>query len=194
MLDKNDPHYQYKRIAAAEDVVEQNTLLDEYIRCYKNKYRGEPIFSVDNIHFRHIKTIRQSAKEKSRALINHFFAMKDDWFEKQAYSLDCLVKNLHRVNSDYSNRIEPQRKMQGKLKMQFHCDACWQEFTLICAPEYDFLNVLVRCEPCTAANRPLKKISKEERRATVLKLGSAFPGVPWDTKRKDMIEEIKELL
>lgn len=194
MSNLDDPHYNYKRIAAAEDLVQSNALLDLYISLYKKKYRGEPIFPVSRAHHTQIKDFARNAGDKAHGIMQFYFEMKDEWFIKQAYSLDCLLKNLHRIAAEYSQRTGTAQKLKGKLKIQFHCDACWQEFTLICAPEYDFLNVLVRCEPCTTANKPLKKISKEERRATILKLGSAFPDVPWDTKRKDMIEEIKELL
>lgn len=168
----------YRKIAAAEELLEQNSLLTIYIEFYKKKFRGEPIFPVDKIHFKHIKEIRSTAKERAYALIQHFFTMKDEWFVKQAYSLECLAKNLHKVNADYSQRVEPAHKMQGKLKMQFYCEACWVEFTLICEPGFDFINGLVRCEKCTQLNQPLKRVSKEERRRTILKLGAAFPEVP----------------
>lgn len=182
----------YRRIAAAEESLERNALLDYYVKLYKQKYRAEPIFPITAVTQTQIKDLQRIMKDKAYATLTAYFQISDKWFEQQQYSLDCLLKNLSKVNVQIQ-KLDNTQKLKGKLKMQFHCDSCWQEFTLICAPDYDFLNVLVRCEPCTAANRPLKKISKEERRATVLKLGNAFPDVPWDTKRKEMLDEINEL-
>ncbi len=176
---------QYTRLAAVEEQLDLNSFLDRYVELYKKKFRGEPIFGIDNIHFKHAKDIQKMAGTKAFALVEHYFSMHDKWFEDHAYSLDCLVKNLDRVNADHSKR-QP-RELEGKLKIDFHCDACWKPFVLICDPTYDFLNAAVRCEDCTKANKPLKKLSKKERRKTVLKLGAAFPEMPKSDTNGDLL-------
>lgn len=163
----------YQRIAAAEEQLEHNSLLSLYIELYKKKYRAEPIFPVSNAHLTQIKDLRRAVKEKAYFFISSYFEMRDDWFEKQHYSLDCLLKNLNKVNTYLSSRTERTRD-RGKIKLQFHCDACWKGFTLTCDMHFDFLNKPVFCEAC-GPNAKVKRLNKEERRATVLKLGRAFP-------------------
>lgn len=179
MNQEDDYNKQYTRIAAAEDLVEQNSLMQDYIVLYKKKFRGEPLVDVGRTHIAQIKHLKNTAKEKAHALLHHYFQMQDPWFIQQAYSLDCLIKNLHKVHASFSQRTTAHRD-SSNVKMEIFCDACWKEFTYVCSMQYDFLNKTVRCEECERENKPVKKVSKEQRRATILKLGAVFPGLTPD--------------
>ena len=176
-LDKNDPHYQYKRIAAAEELVNSNALLDLYSRLYKKKYRGEPIFPVSNAHLTQIKDFSRAVGDKAHGIMQHYFEMKDDWFIKQAYSLDCLIKNIHKVSASYSQRTNREHLHAGKRENQVYCDACWEEFTLLCDMNHDWDRPII-CDTCKQTGKKPKRLTKEERHRTILKLGNAFPEMP----------------
>lgn len=166
---------QYRRLDAVEELSNRSALLELYARLYKEKFRLEPIFPSTNAHEAQLKALQKAVgADKAYALIQTFFEIRDTFFEKQQYSLECLMKNLNRVNVE-AQRKHGEERLKGKLSMEFHCDACWTPFELICEPTYDYINKLVRCEPCKTESKQLKRVSKEERRATILKLGNAFP-------------------
>lgn len=176
-MNEDDGLKQYRRIAAAEDLIESNALLELYVRLYKKKYRGEPLFHVNNVHLTQIKDFKKHAKEHAYGIMQHYFEMRDDWFIKQAYSLDCLIKNLHRVSADYTSRTTVHRQ-KGQVELEFFCDACWKPFNLICDLNYNFLNNPVRCPECKTLNAPLRRVNPADRRKTSIQVGQAFPDVP----------------
>lgn len=167
----------YRKIAAAEEQLERGALLDYYVKLYKQRYRAEPIFPVTAVTQTQIKDLQRIMKDKAYDTLTAYFKMKDDWFEKQHFSLDCLLKNLSKVNVQVT-KAQGVAKAQGKISIQIYCDSCWNEFNLICDMHFDFLNKPVRCEPCYAQDAPLKRVSKQERHGTITRLGSAFPEMP----------------
>lgn len=187
-----DLHKQYKRIQAAEDQMEVNNLLDLYISLYKKKFRNEPIFAPSNAHLTQIKDFKRLAKDKAYSIMNTYFQMNDDWFIKQHYSIDCLIKQINKVSTQAAKSIEIQ-SLKGKISLDFHCDACWKSMKLVCEPNFNFLDKPVRCDECYAKDAPIKKLTKDERRQIILKLGAAFPEVPWETRRKDALDKINDL-
>ncbi len=190
-MDSEDFEYSksYRKLAAVEDKIQQDSLLELYVMLYKDKYKNEPIFPVDNKQYKFVKELRQQVgDEKARTFLHSYFEIRDDWFSKQHHSLECLLKNINKVALFASKRSDT-NKLRGKLKMQFHCDSCWCEFTLICEPDFDYCNKLVRCPECEGANKPLKRVSKEERRKTILKLGMMFPEMPKATNDETEKEE-----
>lgn len=166
----------YKKIQAAEDLVNSNALLDLYVTLYKKKYKAEPIFPVTREHLNLIKSFAQSTGPRAYGLLEHFFEMKDDWYHKQAHSLACLMNNLNKVNASYSQRVAA-HKPSGLMHINTFCDACHAYFVLEVPMNHD-MNKTRRCGPCTKENRPVKTTSKEERRIAVLQMGNAFPELP----------------
>jgi hypothetical protein len=175
----DDDHYskQYKRIAAADDLIQEGALMQDYIALYKKKYRGEPLVDVNRVQIAQIRHLKTLAKDKAHALLHHYFTMSDSWFIQQAYSLDCLIKNLHKVHADFSKKATVHRD-SGKIARQFLCEACEKEFTLATDLHADISKKLVRCEACEKENRPMKTYTRAERHAAILKIGSAFPEMP----------------
>lgn len=174
----------YRKIAAAEEQIDSNALLDLYVELYKRKFYNEPIFPIHNGHFNQIKAFRKQAGERAYALLQHYFEMKDEWFHNQAYSLDCLLKNLNKVNAAYGQKAHVS-ELKDHISIPFHCDSCWHPFTLTVKANYDF-NRLTRCVECEREKRPIKTVTKEERRAAILKYGATFVKLP---KSVDIAEE-----
>lgn len=190
MFDKNDPQYHYKRIAAAEEQLERQGLLDYYIKLYKQKYRAEPIFPVTAAVQTQIKDLQRIMKERSYDAITAYFQIHDKWFEQQHYSLACLLKNLSKINVQIQ-RNTTRVKMEGKLSVEISCDCCWKKFKLVCDANVSFLDKPVRCEECAKSGARVKIPSKEERRAAVLKLGNAFPDMPRTITEEEKNEKLQ---
>lgn len=177
----------YRKIAAAEELIEEGSLMQDYVALYKKKFRGEPLVDVGRVQIAQIKHLKSVARDRALALLHHYFTMNDPWFIQQAYSLECLIKNLHKVHASFSQRTT-HHKDSGKIELQFHCDACWKEFTLVCDMHFDLLNKMVRCPPCEMENKPLKTVSKQNRRTVSQTLGSAFPKMPTGLDSIEMTE------
>lgn len=167
----------YRKVAAAEELIETNTLLELYSTLYKKKYKGEPIFPFNKYHLQQIKDFKRATGEKAYYILQHYFTMRDPWFESQAYSVECLIKNLNRINADFSSKNSIHTP-SGYMEIDFYCDACWVKFLLKAPMSWDLTTRFIRCPDCEKEDRPLKRVSKEERRNTILKLGAAFPELP----------------
>lgn len=171
----DDFYKPYQKLQAVEEKLAQDTLLELYIMLYKDKYKNEPIFPVDNKQYRHIRDLKKQVGDKAMSFLHAYFSMRDDWFMKQQYSLDCLLKNLNKVSMVVSRRDDT-RKLQGKVRLTFSCDACWKPFELICDWNYDFLNKPVFCFECGAGAKA-KKVTKDEFKQAIRVIGSAFKEV-----------------
>lgn len=143
----------YKKIAAAEELIEANSLLDLYIDMYKRKYKTEPIFNVTRAHTTQIKDLQRLTKGQGRVFISEYFQMRDDWFHKQQYSLDCLIRNLNKVAVAVKKR-EAHVDLKGKMIIQIICDSCHKELRLYWPMDSTFVTKTVRCEVCERENRP----------------------------------------
>lgn len=143
----------YQRVAAAEEQIERSSLLDYYVSLYKKKYKSEPIFPVTSVTQNQIKELHRVMKDKARDTVTAYFSMRDDWFDKQHHSLECLLKNLSKVNVQVSRQVQ-NRDLKNKLTLQFYCDSCQREFTLLWPMDSTYCDKLVRCVECTASNRP----------------------------------------
>jgi hypothetical protein len=166
----------YKKIQAAEDLVNSNALLDLYVVLYKKKYKDEPLFGVNKEHLNLIRSFSKSAGHKSYGLLEHFFEMKDDWFHKQAHSLSCLMNNLGKVHASYSQKNAVARPA-GTMRINTFCDACWGYFVLEAPGNYNF-DKPKRCSDCIDNNVPLKRVTKEERAKAVKIISKSFPEIP----------------
>lgn len=177
----------YRKLIAANDKIEDETLMQEYIHLYKQKFRGQPLFDVNRVHLAQIKHFRSLTKENAHALLNHYFTIKDPWFENQAYSIGCLISNLQKVSASFTQKTTV-RKDTGKLMMEFGCDSCGIQFTMIEDLNADYSKI-IRCEKCVKENRPVLKTTPEQRRASNLKLGTVTPEFPKNYFRKDCSSE-----
>lgn len=175
----------YQKIAAAQELIEESSLMQSYIDLYRKKFRGEPLVGVNSVHLAQVKHLKNTAKDRAHALLHHYFEMKDEWFIKQAYSLDCLIKNLHKVNASYSQRTT-HHKDSGMIQLQFGCDSCGREFTLVCDMHYNLVNKRTRCVDCEREDKPGRVITAEEKKAAA-KTGGIFPEMPSsiDSRRTD---------
>lgn len=170
----------YRKIKAAEDLIQENTLLDDYVRLYKKKFRGEPLVGVSRIHQAQIKHLVAISGDKAHHLLEHYFTMKDEWFIKQAYSLDCLIKNIHKVSADFSQRIT-RHKDSGKISIATTCDSCWKPFVLVCDLHFNYYDRPSRCPECEKENKPIRYASAAEKKRLTNKIGASFPEMPIDS-------------
>ncbi len=177
----------YKKLAAVEEQIESNSLLDHYVDLYKRKYRTEPIFPVTRVHMTQIKDLQRLTKGQARVFISEYFQMKDDWISKQHHSMDCLLKSLNKIGASVAKR-DAVKDLKGKIKLQFHCDSCWNEFTFICDSNFKYCDEFVQCEECKRVKARPKRVSKEERREAILKLGFAFKEIPKNEVEEDMLD------
>lgn len=153
----------YRKLAAVEELQDSNALLDLYVKLYKKKFRGEPIFPVSKAHLTQIKDFRKNAGDKAYELLQHYFEMKDEWFIKQAYSLDCLLRKIHIVAASYSQKVGKEQVPAGKERViEFNCDSCWRPFMLPTSFKHD-PDKQVRCPECERENKAPKRVTKEER-------------------------------
>lgn len=167
----------YRRLAAVEEQQEISAIIDGYADLYRRRYKVPFLPLNGAVHARQLKDFRMAAKDRAYELLNLYFESGDDWFVKQTHSVECLLKNLNKLNALSLNRAG-NRKLKDSLRIPFYCDACWDLFDLVCEPTFDFLNVLVRCPFCAAAKKPLRRISKEERISVINTLKSTFPALP----------------
>ena len=171
----------YKKIRAAEDLQESNYLLTVYRALYKNKFRNEPIFPLSNSHLTQIKDFRRLVGDQAQFVMEHYFTMKDDWFIKQQYSLDCLLKNINKVNGSYSSATRLTRST-NEISINWFCDSCWKPFVLTVSMQYDF-DKLTRCNECTAENKPWKRVDRNTKARTLKTINSFVKDV--ETKKDE---------
>lgn len=169
----------YKKLQAVAELQEQNDLVDLYVHLFKEKYKTAYIVPVDRSHFKHIKTLRESMGPKALGILYAYFESRDDWFVKQQHSLECLIKNLNKVNQALLTK-ERVSELRDKLLINLHCDACWKSFDLICPPTKDIANSVVLCPVCEADDKAPYRPTKEERRKALRLISNAFPEVKKD--------------
>lgn len=163
---------QYRRLDTVQEQQEQDFLMQVYSSCYKRKFKTEPIFPVSNVHLTLMRDFRKLVGPKASELIETYFNMVDDWFIKQHYSLDCLIKNAGKVNAYFSSKME-HKALSGCMSIEAHCDSCWKAFPLTVKIGHD-QNKLTRCPDCETKNLPCKKTTKKERHLANIKFGGAF--------------------
>lgn len=161
----------YKKLAAVEEQIESNSLLDLYIDLYKRKYKTEPIFPVTRVHMTQIKDLQRLTKGQARVFISEYFQINDEWIKKQHHDLPTLLKSLNKLSAIIAKR-DGQKDLRGKLTIQFHCDACQREFTLLWPMNSTYCDKLVRCHECERQNKPTQKINMKT------KLVCKLPEVP----------------
>ena len=123
-MNEDDLKAPYRKLQAVEDQIELNWILEVYTGYFKQKFKGMPIFPVDNIQFKWAKDLKKLCGMKAAEIIEHYFSMKDEWFIKQAYSLECLVKNINKVNASFSQNSHL-RQSHNQITVPVFCDACW---------------------------------------------------------------------
>lgn len=178
MSAEDDFYRPYQKLQAVQDLEDQNFLLECFSSHWKLKYRSDYIYPVTRAHIGLIKGFKQQAGTLASELIEHFFQMKDEWFLKQRYSLDCLCKNINAVNASYTlKRVH--RNLSGEIRIQVFCDSCEKELELCVPFKYDF-DTATRCVECTQGNKPTKRTTKAQRQKAIHGFGIAFPELPKD--------------
>lgn len=149
----------YKRMAAIEESLETNSLIDHYVNHYQRKFRTTHVFEPGTLHLTHIKTVRSmcvTAKVDPRAVIETYLNTNDQWFKNQSYSLGCLVKNMNRVLPSVRTAPRAGDSKEG-LELDINCDACGARFKLIHPLNPTYVTQMVRCEECKKTDRGLMK-------------------------------------
>lgn len=179
VIDDDEFQRPYKRIAAAEELVDANSILDCYITAYKKKFRNEPIFPKSNAHLTQIKDLKSQTKGRGYEFIQAYFQMKEWVFEQQHYSLDCLLKNLNKVSTYLATRA-PQTKAGTKtVAFDGYCDFCWGRMTVEDEISPTAFSGTMKCEQCIKENGPVKKIPHTRR------LEVNLPELPKDATSSD---------
>lgn len=103
-LDKDQWEAPYRKVAAVHELQESNFLVRLYLECYEKRYKAKFVFPLGNSHLTLIQDIQKMAKDRTPQLIEHYFKMNEPWFKSQTHSLECLKKNLNKVNADFEQR------------------------------------------------------------------------------------------
>lgn len=186
MDEDNELHKPYLKLKTITDQQEQNFLIEVFSSHWKLKFKGIPIFPVSNFHFTQMKDFRRAAGPNAALLIEHYFSMKDEWFSKQAYSLDCLIKNVNKVNASFSQHqhARSQANMLAPSINPMFCESCWKELHITVPLDFDF-NKAVRCEECRDRDRPFKRVTRAERLAANIKFGQIVIDIKEDDSERE---------
>lgn len=163
----------YRKVLQREEQLEQETLIQQYKDLYKKKYRQDVIFHPSNVHFKHLKELRQQVGDKASHYLYAFFEIREDWFMKQNHSLKCLLDNINKVAIHVEKSFQKKIELKEKRLVNHFCEACFKDLKLEVAMDFSFDDgKVIRCEDCLKSNKPLKKVDKAS--AIVLKM----PEVP----------------
>ena len=154
----------YKKLKKAEDLVNSNALLDEYVRLYKERYKGLPVFPASNTHLNMIKSFASAAGHKAYALLETFFEMSDPWYVQHGHSIDCLLNNISKVNAVFSQKTAT-KKLAGNINLHTFCDCCHKFMIAVVKANHNY-DTPNKCEECEKSNAPLKRVTKEEIKKT----------------------------
>ncbi len=130
---------------------EANLLIDIYSKEFRRLFGIAPIFDANNFHIGTFKDIAKSAKEQGPDLVKHFFKMKDDWFQKQGYTPECLKKHLPAIAIDHQKRVHLKHDGPIKVTTKYACDNCFLHFDLTCTIDFLYSEVPRRCPDCLGA-------------------------------------------
>lgn len=127
-VDKEQWEAPYRKVAAVHELQESNYLVNLYLNCYERHYKAKFIFPLGNAHLTLIQDIKKQAQDRTAALIEHYFKVKEQWFSQQNHSLECLKKNLNKVNADYEKRSQMTQTSETFIKSWLSCDKCFKHF------------------------------------------------------------------
>lgn len=183
----------YRKVQAAENLVNSNALLDYYVLEYKKKFRNQPILPVDNSHLTTAKDIAKATGNRAYAIVEHYFTMDPDgWYSKNGYTIEFLKRNLAAVNTSLS-KLTPRHNKSDTINVHTFCDCCWKDMIRVVRFDHNYDDPN-RCENCIASGTPLKRVTKKERQQTVLKLGAVFPDLPRVATEEKKQEQLKNLV
>lgn len=166
----------YRKLQATEEQIEFNTILNIYCNQYRRRFLTPPIF-VNDSHLITIKNLKKAVGERAIELVQHYFTMKDEWFQKQGYSIECLLAKINLVQADYSKKGTLSRGTDYR-SVTVYCDACWAAIPKTVPMQYD-CKELQFCTKCTTSGvtRPMK-LTKEERQRVMNGLTESFKELP----------------
>lgn len=142
-LDKEILEAPYRKLQAAEDLSEQNYLMQVYANCYQATYKSKYIPALGHVDRTAIQDIRRMLPDKAAQVIEHYFKMKERWFVEMRHSLEVLKRNLNKVYSDYEQSLgrSPAVK-KTEVWCWDKCDECKSSFK---RPVDEFKTV---CDSC----------------------------------------------
>lgn len=164
----------YKKAQAVEEQIEFDSLMDYYRDRYKREYYTSPIFNNEAHGRTLIKDLKRLMGIKSRDVITTYFEMKDDWFVKQMHSLDCLLRNLNKVNSVLEKKTGTvQSGNSRRIRMTMSCDSCWKQFEYVRDWKEDFTTKPVFCNACGSGAKT-RTVTRDQARLAFMKMGQNF--------------------
>lgn len=138
------------QMAAVLDNIEANHLISVYEHEFSKAFGFKPIFEPGSYqHITTFKDIYQACKEQADPLVRHFFKMKDEWFQKQGYTPECLKKNLAAIAIDLKNKAPFRHHGPIQFSFMCGCDICFEYFTLTTTQEFLNSNKPRLCLSCT---------------------------------------------
>lgn len=99
---------------------------DHFITEYEKNNGIAPIIEErDDPVFRWL--IIQFPLTKAKVIISKYLSMKDDWFEKHNYSLQCMKRNINRVLKNTVD-TKPQGGEDMLIAPELSCDSCFKYY------------------------------------------------------------------
>lgn len=115
---------------AVHENKEANRLTEIYIEEYERAFGIKPVFDPGNFHIGIFKDIHQATKEKGEDIVRQFFHIKDEWFQKQGYTPECLKKNLATIALSLKQRAHAPQRGPTTFVTTVTCDECFRQFDL----------------------------------------------------------------
>ena len=136
---------------------ESNALIDLYTKEFEKAFGIKPIFEANGFHTGIFKDIAKSTGAEAAPLIKHFFKMKDEWFQKQGYSPECLRKHLPAISIDYQRRAHLTHSGPMMITAEVACDACFGYFPLTCTIDFLYSDKPRICTNCSEQQNTERK-------------------------------------
>lgn len=115
---------------AVHENKEANRLTTIYAHEFEKLFGIKPILDPNGFHIATFKEIATACKDKAEDLVRHFFKMRDEWFQKQGYTPECLKKHLPMVSMDLQRKSSFTHKGELKMHITLTCDQCFSRFIL----------------------------------------------------------------
>lgn len=102
-------------------VKDQDRLVEVYVASYEKRYRIKPILSaVDRTVLTDLN--RGLGFARTKAIVEHYLKMDNEWFVTKAHDLDTLKKNLNVINADFGLRTSKPHHGKAVIVTTAYCD------------------------------------------------------------------------
>lgn len=147
----------YEKVFKKEETLELQSLLDQYRKLYREKYKQEIIFHPSNTHKQHLVDLRKLVGDKASQYLYEYFNMREDWFMKHNHSLKVLLDNINKISIQVEKKFQKKIESKEKRLIDYFCESCWKDIQKEVPMDFSFDGKLIRCEECEKENRSLKK-------------------------------------